>query len=1262
MERRWQIRIDTGGTFTDALGIDPDGRLHRTKVLSSSALRGSVSAVDGATLEISQSWGAPDGFGHGYAFRRLGGDPITEARVAGFDEAQGWLTLDRELPLHPGDTFELQSDEEAPVLAARILTGTLPGDPLPPLSLRLASTLGTNALLERRGARVALFITAGFADLHLIGNQQRPDLFALDIQKPAPLYERVVEVNERLDAQGQVLRPFRPETIRQAAAELLASGIRTAAISLMHAYVDDRHERALREMLLQAGFEDVCTSAELAPAIKLLERSRTAVVDAYLRPILRAYLDRVQSAIGEGTLHVMTSAGGLRATSGFSPKDSLLSGPAGGVVGAAAVGTRSGFDRLIGFDMGGTSTDVARYGGRLEYDFEHEVGDARLMAPALSIHTVAAGGGSICWFDGRRLRVGPQSAGARPGPACYGAGGPLTVTDANLLLGRMAIDRFRVPLRVADAEARADALLEAVRRHDPDAGREQMLEGLLAIADETMAEATRQVTLRRGHDVEGHALVAFGGAGGLHACRVAGRLGVETVLVPTDAGLLSAVGLGHALIERFAERQVLEPLEHVRVRLPALQSELDARSLEALEAEGLPPEQLEIRHRLAWLRFAGQEASVEVPWGERPLEEAFAERYEQLFGYRPGARGIELVSLRVVASTRRRAEEPVAAVPLRNEATPIRWQPMVLRGIRRDAPVHDRTQLQPGDTLTGPALVLENHATTLIDTGWRGTVDGTRTLILRRAAGAPSAGARDHQPEAVRLQLFTHRFRALALQMGERLRGTAVSTNVKERLDFSCALLDAHGELVVNAPHIPVHLGALGVCVRRVAASMDLNPGDSIVTNHPGFGGSHLPDVTVITPVFDADRRLLGYVASRAHHAEIGGKRPGSMPPDAVSLAEEGVVLRPMYAIQGGEPRWDAVAAALVGGPYPSRAVDDNLADLRAAVAANHAGAEALRGLCAEHGRDTVTHYMDRLKELAERRMREALAAYPDGRYEAKETLDDGTPIEVRIDVNGDQASITLAGSGAPHPGNLNATPAIARSAVLYVLRLMLRESLPLNEGLLRPVELRIDHRLLDPPFGDDDSRAPAVVGGNVETSQRLVDTLIKALGLAACSQGTMNNTIFGNDDFGFYETVCGGSGAGDGFHGSDAVHSHMTNTRITDPEILERRYPVRLERFSVRRGSGGAGRYTGGNGAVRELTFLAPVRLSMLTQHRTVAPYGVDGGEPGSCGAQTVLRADGSKIELGPVDGCDLAVGDRFLLETPGGGGFGVPERPSTG
>jgi len=1165
--------------------------------------------------------------------------------------------------LTSGTPVELRSGEEAPLLAARLITGTPFGAPLPPVAMRLATTRGTNALLTRSGARMVHFITAGFEDLLSIGGQQRPELFALHVEKHLPLPEVVVGVRERLAADGSVIEPLDRTRLEPIVAELGRQGVRCASITLLHGHRNPVHEIEVEAMLAEAGFEYVARSSELSPFQGLLRRSETCTVDAYLGPVINDYLEAVERGLGtDGSgIHIMTSAGGLVSSAAYRSMDSLLSGPAGGVVGAALTGRRHGKDRIIAFDMGGTSTDVSRFDGDYEYVFSHRVGPVELAAPALAIETVAAGGGSICGVEQGRLAVGPQSAGAMPGPASYGAGGPLTLTDVNLLLGRLVAERFPIPIdleaaRIRFAELRQD-LDEAGRGAGSD---EEILEGLLRIADERMAEAIRHISIRKGVDPSGYSLVAFGGAGGQHACRLAELLDMEEVLLPGDAGLLSALGLGHAVIERFAQREVLRPLDEVGEQLAGWLEDLAGEAAAALELEGVGRDRIDEPRRIVELRYIGQDATleVEVLAGEE-LSRTFEEAYYRLFSYRPRERGVEVVSLRVVVRSSRADSEvkgatDPAGAPVAEAA---RRQRCCLDGSWRDVPCHEAVEMTAGAEIVGPALIQQEHSALVVRPGWIARASGDGGVRLVMGSGSPSLrAARRSRPKAVELELMSHRFSSIARAMGEMLQRTAISTNIKEREDFSCTLLDPAGRLVVNAPHIPVHLGAMGLCVRELVAHRALDQGDVVITNHPAYGGSHLPDVTLVAPVH-LDGRLLGYVACRAHHAEIGGIRPGSVPPDASSLIEEGVVIPPTLIVEAGEPRWERVERLLQDGPSPTRALADNLADLRAMLAAILRGREALGGLAQQVGFEHVLEHMEALRRQAAWQVEAVLERMGDGHYRGRQLLDDGTPLVATFTIDGKRAVLDFAGSGEVHPGNLNATPAIVHSVTMYVMRLLVDVELPLNEGLLEPIEIRIPRGLLNPEYVSDPERCPAVVGGNVETSQRLTDTLLEALGVAGCSQGTMNNLSFGDRSFGYYETVGGGSGAVEGFDGASGVHTHMTNTRITDPEVIEHRYPVRLHRFAFRHGSGGAGRWRGGDGLVREIEFLAPLELSILSQHRVSAPYGMAGGGEGEVGRQVIVADDGSRRELAGIDGCEVGPGDRLILETPGGGGFGTPE-----
>jgi 5-oxoprolinase (ATP-hydrolysing) len=1257
----WRIWIDTGGTFTDCIARDPAGDLHRCKVLSSGALRDRVQTIEGTNLHLSGASSLPERFLTGTELSALGDE--TGVKILEHDASMGTVTLDGSVPapLKPGSPVELRSGEEAPLLGARLITGTAFGEQLPPVAMRLATTRGTNALLTRQGSRMAHFITAGFEDLLGIGGQQRPDLFALHIEKPEPLPEFVVGVRERLAADGSVVESLDEKSLAIEIASLRDLGITCASIALLHGHRNPVHEELVERMLIDEGFNYIARSSALSPFQGLLRRSETCTADAYLGPVITEYLHAVEEGLGseESGIHVMTSAGGLVGSDAYRSMDSLLSGPAGGVVGAALTGRRNDRDRVIAFDMGGTSTDVSRYDGDFEYVFSHRVGPVDLAVPALAIETVAAGGGSICKVEQGRLAVGPQSAGANPGPASYGAGGPLTLTDVNLLLGRLVAERFPIPIDLDAAQSRFRELrteLDAVGRDS--GGDEEILEGLLRIADERMAEAIRHISIRKGVDPTGYALVAFGGAGGQHACRLAELLGMGEVLLPGDAGLLSALGLGHAVIERFAQREILRTLDEVADRLDGWLEELASEAAIALEREGIAKGEIDKPRQIVELRYTGQDATLEIePISGEDLGRQFEDAYYRLFSYRPQNRGIEVVSLRVIMRSRR-PEEGVAGneeADDRAAVAPEAFQRCCLDGEWRQVARFEAAQLVAGAEVAGPALIQQQHSALVVRPGWvaRSFGDGGFRVVTAAAGPREETAARKGRPKAVELELMSHRFSSIAREMGEMLLRTAISTNIKEREDFSCTLLDSSGRLVVNAPHQPVHLGAMGLCVRELVAHRPLDPGDVVLTNHPAFGGSHLPDLTLVAPVHFKGR-LLGYVANRAHHAEIGGIRPGSVPPDAKSLAEEGVVIPPILILEGGEPHWDRIEPLLTSGPYPTRTLADNLADLRAMLAAILSGQEALTHLAEKVGYDHVIEHMDGLRKQAARQVEIVLENMSDGRYQGRQLLDDGSPLVATFEIKGNRAVLDFEDSAPVHPGNLNATPAIVHSVTMYVMRLLVDVDLPLNEGLLEPIEIRIPRGLLNPEYTADPENCPAVVGGNVETSQRLTDTLFEALSVAGCSQGTMNNITFGDESFGYYETVGGGSGAIEGFDGANGVHTHMTNTRITDPEVIEHRYPVRLHRFALRHGSGGTGRWRGGDGLIREIEFLAPLEFSILSQHRVNAPYGMAGGGDGAVGRQVIIESDGNRRDLEGIDGCEVKAGDRIILETPGGGGYG--------
>lgn len=1186
---KWRIAADTGGTFTDCHALAPQGGESRCKVLSTGHLRAVVAGCSDALVRLSGLPPLPADFLVGFHLNAVGDE---QARtITAFDSNTGEIAVDAPPAWQAGMLLELTMGEEAPVLGARILTNTPPGREFPPLNLRIATTRATNALLEHKGGRIALFITRGFGDLLQIGDQRRSDLFALRHEPRVIFHEIACEVPERIGISGEVLEPLDETSVRAAAHDCIAQGITTAAISLLHGHAHPQHELRVAAILRECGFSHLTLSHQTAAFAKLLPRTQSTVADAYLHAPVQSFLNGIRRVSPD--MQVMTSAGGLKTADDIRPKDMLLSGPAGGAIGAANAARRLGISKIITLDMGGTSTDVARIDTRPGYRFSQNVAGMQLLAPCVAIETVAAGGGSICHLTHHGLAVGPQSAGSNPGPACYGKGGPLTITDVNLLLGRFDPARAPIPLDVTAAQRRLSELHAQTGGTGTEA---ELLQSLLRLAIEHMTDAIRRISIGEGFDPADHALLAFGGAGPQHACAVAESLGMQTILVPEHAGILSAVGLQEAVPEHIIEREIRLPLKAALAMLPA-------------ELAELPDGE---RTQIAELRLRGQDTPLQVEFVDpADLPRLYGAVYERLFGYKPPAgREIEFVSLRIILR-----EAPRGAQGPELHAEP----------------------LEPA-----PALIQDAFSTIVIAPGWRVEKVAGFGHVLRcdQAAGpAPTLG-RD---------LLRHRFHSIVSDMGALLCRTAISTNIRERLDFSCALLDPEGRLLSSAPHIPVHLGALGVCVREVAHAVAMQPGDTIITNHPAYGGSHLPDVTLITPVHDARRKLIGYIANRAHHAEIGGITPGSMPANATRLIEEGVVMAPRHLIRRGVSCFDEISTLLTSSLHPTRNLADNLADLHAQLAANLHGAERLRALAD----DSLLGLMQGILDHSAGVMRSQIDRLPSA-ISAAEKLDDGSNIAVAIRKAEGKLILDFTGTSGVHPRNLNATTAIVRSAVLYVMRLMLQEDLPLNEGLMEPVEIICPESLLNPTFTGDAARDPAVVGGNVEVSQRLVDTLIKALGLQACSQGTMNNFLFGGAGFGYYETIAGGSGAGDGYHGAHALHTHMTNTAITDPEIIEQRYPVRLRQFAIRRASGGQGQWHGGDGVIREFEFLTPLTVSLLTQHRVEVPFGLHGGEAGHPGRQTLLR-DGQSTTLKSCTSFAVQVGDRVIIETPGGGAWGA-------
>ncbi|MGJ8724901.1 MAG: hydantoinase B/oxoprolinase family protein [Roseibacillus sp.] len=1197
--KKWLVRADTGGTFTDGWAMNPDGVERRCKVLSSGCVRAEVKEELGeGRLRLAGLEGFGDSFFEGWT---LNGILVVS-------QLKGVFTLERSV--EGLAMIELRTGEEAPVVAARILTGTRMGEGFPEMDFRVATTRGTNALLEGEGTEPVLFVTKGFGDLPVIRDQRRPELLARVIVKEAPITSKVVEVSGRQAVSGEELVALDEEGLRQVGREWVARGETVAVVALLHADRFPAMELRVKEVLMEEGFLEVTASAELSARMGFLGRMETGLANGYLGPVMNGFKGRV-SEMGE--VSFLTSAGSLQLGEEYEPVDSLLSGPAGGLVGALEVAKGAGIERVLTFDMGGTSTDVARLEGAIPLRYEQAIGPVRVLRPGVKMETVAAGGGSICRWHQGGLEVGPQSAGADPGPACYGRGGPLTVTDVNFLLGNLDEERVEIPLsREAAKERFAELKWEMVAAGAEVPEDEELLRGLRAIAVERMAEAVRSISVGEGFEPADYALVAFGGAGPQHACELAESLGVSRVLVPRDAGLLSAWGLHRSRREGVVEEQVLQAMDDLQKGWEVRLGKLAEEALKKVEGGKVSRWLIEVRVVGQASAIEMESAGAEVP-GLLRVKGDFEKKYEQLFGYEcPVGHALEVVMVRVIAS-----EE---------------------QGLEKEE------RFGEGQEVRG--LLRANYCTILAGEGWHCREGDSGSLLLEKVE-VSEAVVRDG---AVGEELMRARFESIAESMGELLRRTALSTNVKERLDFSCALLDGEGRLLVNAPHIPVHLGALGVCVRKVSEGRVWREGDVVVVNHPGFGGSHLPDVTVVSPVFGEGKEVVAFVANRAHHSEIGGKAPGSMPGDAACLEEEGVVIAPQLLVDAGEERFGEVEAVLSAAKYPSRAVAENVADLRAQVASSRSGVLAMQGLLGQFGEEKVMGGMRSLFERAEGLMRVRLEE--EGEWKAEDCLDDGTAVEVNMVCREGFLEVDFRGSAAAHAGNLNATEGVTRSAVLYALRLWLDEDLPLNEGLLSRVRILAEGTFLQPEFSEDLSACPAVVGGNVETSQRIVEVMLRALGLSAESQGTMNNFLFGNERFGYYETIGGGSGATNGSDGASGVHVHMTNTAITDPEVLEYRFPVRLRQFALRRGSGGAGKYRGGDGLVREFEFLEEMTVTLLTQRRTVGPKGFDGGNDGTHGQQFVWE-DGKWKALPGSASFNAFEGERIKIETPGGGAW---------
>ncbi len=1211
---RWQFWIDRGGTFTDIVALRPDGAVLTHKLLSSNPAR------------------------------------YDDAALAGIRHFLG---------VAPG----------APIPAQRIA------------AVKMGTTVATNALLERTGEPTALLVTRGFRDALRIGYQNRPRLFDLHIVLPELLYGRVDKVDERMSARGEVVVPLDTALARSRLQAAWDAGFRAVAIAFLHAYRYPEHERRVAELAREIGFPQVSVSHEVSPLMKLVGRGDTTVVDAYLSPILRRYVDRVAGELRGVRLMFMQSNGGLAGAEVFQGRDSILSGPAGGIVGMVRSAHAAGFERVIGFDMGGTSTDVSHFSGELERTFDTLVAGVRMRAPMMSIHTVAAGGGSILHFDGTKYRVGPDSAGAMPGPACYRNDGPLTVTDCNVLLGKIQPAFFPAlfgangnePLDASVVHRKFAQLAEEIARAGGGMSTpEQVAEGFVEIAVANMANAIKKISVQRGYDVTRYVLNCFGGAAGQHACRVADALGMTRALIHPLAGVLSAYGIGLADITAMREKAVELPLAADGIApCEALLAELGRAAQAQVRAQGVAADRIALLRR-AHLRYEGTDAALPLAWGgAAQMRARFEEAYRQRYGFLMPDKALVIEAVSVEAVGAADADEAATAVPEpapasapatvmapREAGEAAASCPMFCGGKWQSAPVFLRDALIPGMRIAGPAIIADANATTVIEPEWHADILARGEILLGRAVARAVRHAVGTRTDPVMLEIFSNLFMSIAEQMGATLANTAHSVNIKERLDFSCALFDGQGNLIANAPHIPVHLGSMGesiaTVIRRNAGQ--LRPGDVYVLNDPYNGGTHLPDVTVVTPVFDEEEvsgaapQIRFFVASRGHHADIGGITPGSMPPDSKTVEEEGVLLDNFKLVEGGRLQEAELRGLLAGATHPARNPEQNLADLRAQIAANEKGVQELRRMVREFGLATVRAYMGHVQDNAEEAVRRVIGVLKDGAFEY--AMDNGAVIRVRVTVNHARRSarIDFGGTSVQRADNFNAPHAVCMAAVLYVFRTLVADEIPLNAGCLKPLQVVIPPGCMLSP-----SPPAATVAGNVETSQCITDALYGALGVMAASQGTMNNFTFGNARHQYYETICGGSGAGPGFDGTAAVHTHMTNSRLTDPEVLEWRFPVLLEEFSIRRGSGGRGRWCGGDGVRRRLRFLEPMTASILSNRRVVAPFGLAGGGDGMCGRNYVVRVDGGLLELGATAAVEMSPGDVFVIETPGGGGYGA-------
>ncbi len=1200
--KKWQIWIDRGGTFTDIVAKRPDGQLVTLKLLSEN----------------------PENY--------------RDAAVHGIRELLG-LAKDADIPR---EMIE---------------------------NVKMGTTVATNALLERQGDRTLFVTTRGFGDALRIGYQTRPRLFDRHIVLPELLYEEVLEVEERLDAHGEVVTPLNLEAVVQGLEQAYQRGIRAVAIAFMHGYANPVHEQRVAEVAGKIGFTQISVSSRVSPLMKLVSRGDTTVVDAYLSPILRRYVNQVADQLGEGPrLMFMQSNGGLTDAKLFQGKDAILSGPAGGVVGMVRTASMSGYEKIIGFDMGGTSTDVAHYNGEFERSFDTVVAGVRMRAPMMHIHTVAAGGGSILHFDGSRYRVGPDSAGANPGPASYLRGGPLTVTDCNVMLGKIQPDHFpKVFGPQADQALDANVVREkfaklaaeiALATAAPELPGEEVAEGFLKIAVINMANAIKKISVQRGYDVTEYTLNCFGGAGGQHACLVADALGMSRIFLHPFAGVLSAYGMGLADVRAMRESQVEKPFD---LSAPTVIQDVAGVMIDEVRNEvisqGVAEENIVVRVK-AHLRYESTDTSLEIEASSYvEMLHNFENAHRQQFGFVVSERAliIEAVSVEGIGETEQ-VVDPEMTIEHHGDAPNIDDQVTIYtNGSPMKVPLYKRESLQPGQVFPGPAIITEDIGTVIVEDGWQASLNSRQHLILTRYKPRPSMQAIGTKVDPVMLEVFNNLFMSIAEQMGATLAKTAYSVNIKERLDFSCAIFDGQGQLVANAPHVPVHLGSMGESVKAVINNNqgEMQPGNVYMLNAPYNGGTHLPDVTVITPVFDnSGEDVLFYVGARGHHADIGGRTPGSSPPDSTHIDDEGVLIDNFLLVEKGILREQQTRELLASGKYPCRNIDQNMADLSAQIAANETGQQELLKMIDHFGLPVVQAYMGHVQDNAEESVRRVIDILKDGEF--RYPMDGGNIIKVKITVDRKQreAHLDFTGTSPQNTGNYNAPTAVCKAAVLYVFRTLVGDEIPLNEGCFKPLKIKIPPKTMISP-----EYPAAVISGNTEVSQAITDCLFGALGVLASSQGTMNNFVYGNEKYQNYETICGGTGAGPDHPGTSGVHSHMTNTRMTDPEVVEWRFPVRVESFALRPGTGGKGKFCGGDGVVRQLRFLEPMTATLLSSHRETKPYGLQGGLPGACGENSIVTKDGVTRILKGNDEVQVVAGDIIIIKTPGGGGFGLPE-----